>query len=229
MFSGSTTDNQPLLMTSDDGGEIWTDQDVSSSLVYDGTELIGTGGPFIEDNYIRYSWNTTICHNGWKSADGYIEKCQSLDMDCLTLFNVTTDNSSLSSYCGIAKRLPKGYDFDILAKKLHTKSYLNDIVNKDTVYKSLLIGNLLRDSFEITLISITPDILNQTSLTKSSYYDICLFDTPEKTYSADIRLIDDHMEEITVSVERYTPQLLDIEYLDLPYKPYDSRTQKVVP
>ena len=62
-----------------------------------------------------------------------------------------------------------------------------------------------------------------------SYYDVCLFDTPEKTYSADIRLINDHLEEIMVSVERYTLQVPDIEYPDLPYKPYDSRTQKVVP
>jgi hypothetical protein len=71
------------------------------------------------------------------------------------------------------------------------------------------------------------DVLNKIVSYKTMFYDVLLFDTPEKTYGMEIKLIDDHVEQIMNSIERYSPQSPDIRYPDIPYVPYDSRTQNV--
>ena len=60
------------------------------------------------------------------------------------------------------------------------------------------------------------------------YYPRAYINGPSlKTCEMGIKLINDHVDKIICSIEKYTPQAPDIRYLDLPYKPYDSRTDEV--
>jgi uncharacterized protein YaaW (UPF0174 family) len=106
--------------------------------------------------------------------------------------------------------------------------------------KNYLVSQLLQDTFEKTfeedVVLASRNLVNcpiQLPLLKSVpisiYYDTLLFDSVDKSYSATIELIDNHVKEILTTVAKYTPQAPDIRYDDIPYVPYDSRTQEVVP
>jgi hypothetical protein len=164
-------------------------------------------------------------------------RCISSDQDLLVSFRKT--KNSVRDIL-IKEMKTKNLLTDILTKKTKTKNLLFDILNKNSSIKSYLVGQLLQDTFEKSLsgyIALASrnlcdcpiQIPMQKSLPISIYYDTLLFDSVDKTYSATIKLIDDHVEQILTTVAKYTPQAPDIRYDDIPYVPYDSRTQEVVP
>jgi len=242
-ISDFNSDGTPIFKTSINGFN-WINVNTSTVTVYEGDPLDEIYSPvgqqvFDEEYIAKYVWSGVPCHNSGKWIIDLNKTVRGLSWDQDLLISFRKTNPLAMLYSTLVTKY-KTYDNDVLNKKTILKSLLDDVLLKKTVTKTHLVSQMLQKSFTESMdsyvaiaervpVSITPDILNKKTLTKLSYYDVCLFDTPEKTYSADIRLIDDHLEEITVSIERYTPQLLDIEYLDLPYKPYDSRAQRVVP
>ena len=52
-------------------------------------------------------------------------------------------------------------------------------------------------------------------------------DTTEKSCDFVMKLVEDHVDEIMTSINRYTLQAPDIRYPSVPYVPFDSRNQEV--
>jgi hypothetical protein len=71
------------------------------------------------------------------------------------------------------------------------------------------------------------DILTQKA--NETFFNIRMNqkDTAQKSCEFGIKLVDDHVEEIMTSINRYTPQAPDVRYPRTPYVPFDSRNQEV--
>jgi len=71
------------------------------------------------------------------------------------------------------------------------------------------------------------DSLVQKTCFPEMYPRMYLIGPNEKSYGMETKIVDNYIDEIMNSVERYTIQLPDIHYPDIPYKPVDFRTDGV--
>lgn len=238
------SNNSPIVMYSSDAGYTWNPINSSNVTVYEGDptqEISSVVGQqtFDEEYFVKSTWVGLACHNKGSYIIDYNHTVRgiSLDQDLLAI-SKKTKGLSIDYTTLILKT--KTYEFDLLNKKYKYKSCSPDLIIKDTVLKSYLHGIMVSDVLECShdmycglasrlLISYDVGILNKNVIDKNIFYDILLFDTPEKTYGMEIKMIGDHVEQIMNSIERYSPQSPDIRYPDIPYVPYDSRTQNVTP
>jgi hypothetical protein len=238
------SNNRPIVKYSIDAGWIWSTLNYNNVTVYEGDptqEIISGKGQQIwdEEYWTKSTWVGAACHNSGKYITEYNKtvRCISSDQDLLVSFRKT--KNSVRDIL-IKEMKTKNLLVDLLSKKTKTKDGLFDILNKKNMSKNYLVSQLLQDTFEKTfeedVVLASRNLFNcpiQLPLLKSVpisiYYDTLLFDSVDKLYSATIELIDNHVKEILTTVAKYTPQAPDIRYDDIPYVPYDSRTQEVVP
>lgn len=238
------SNNRPIVKYSTDAGWTWSSLNYSTVTVYEGDptqEIISGKGQQVwdEEYWTKSTWVGAACHNSGKYIVEYNKtvRCISSDQDLLVSFRKT--KNSVRDIL-IKEMKTKNLLVDVLSKKTKTKSIPFDILGKKDMSKSYLASQLLQDTFEKTfeedIALANRNICNcpiqlplLKSLPISIYYDTLLFDSVDKSYSATIKLIDDHVEQILTTVAKYTPQAPDIRYDDIPYVPYDSRTQEVVP
>lgn len=235
--------SRPITKISKNGIN-WYTIDAQKVVVYDydGNTLSNIGQQVYDEEYLTYfTWTGDPCHNEgrWVIEHNKAVRGLSWDQDLLVLFRQKLAKP-ISFACDVLATETESAIFDALCKKAIPKSSTYTIPIEKNNAKTYLISQMLRDTFtkeiknylaiaERTSAQLSLSMYNNKTMASFSHHDVCLFTAPENAYNCDIRLIDDHMEEITNSIERYTPQIVDIEYLDIPYKPYDSRTQKVVP
>lgn len=235
--------NNPIIMYSINGGSIWTKIDTSQVTVYTGDpaqEIFSPSGQqvFDEEFWTTYSWVGDACHNSGKYLIDYNKTIRgiSFDTDFLTTFRKTFAKSH-----------------DILIKNIFYKTLSMDITPKISFHKTYLIDNLvlkndigkvyykdlcLKDSFISTtdfdiasairpIIQYSFDINTMKIVITELYPKMYLNDINDKTYGMGMKLIDNHVDQIMNSIERYTTQPPDIRYPNIPYNVWDSRKEGV--
>jgi hypothetical protein len=244
-FSTYDSSNNPIVKYSDTAGYSWESLLPSSVTVYEGdpnNEVYSQKGQsiFNEEYFTTYTWIGLSCHNkGYYKID-YNKTVRgiSADVDLISSFLNTKNLISNLAIKVPTKQLT--YDSDNLIKKACSSQYSNQIFCKSSATKQFLSGTLIKDTLELNKefnISISSRLLSeyenyayvQAPKEKYSFYDVAIFTTPEKTYGMETKLIDDHVEQVMNSIERYTWQAPDVRYPDIPYNVYDSRNQDVTP
>lgn len=240
-FSGTTTNSLPLLKRSIDGGEHWTDCDISNAVIYTGPDLTTIlpdgNNPMMEDSYIKYSYSSLLCHNGWIPFDGYVMRNQSVDMGIYFKPKIPNEKP-YSTDCNIANIANMDCSFDILNKIRFYESIILDILLKDDVLITYSPDILMEKEFPISfdmdianaarkISELDIDSLVQKTCFPEMYPRMYLVGPNEKTYGMEMKLVDNHIDEIMNYIEKYTIQLPDIHYPDIPYKPVDFRTDGV--
>lgn len=244
-FSTYDSSNNPIVKYSDTAGYTWESLSPSSVTVYEGdpnNEVYSQKGQsiFNEEYFTTYTWIGLSCHNkGYYKID-YNKTVRgiSADLDLITGFLKTKQLSSNLMLKIPIKEL--SFDTDNLLKKTIINNYnINSaIISSDR--KTFLVGSLLQDNlgFDSDIITSLSSRLSseydiymyaQAANEKYTFYDIAIFTTPEKAYGMETKLIDDHVEQVMNSIERYSWQAPDVRYPDIPYNVYDSRNQSVTP
>jgi len=246
VFSTYDSENNTIIKYSDSGGYIWKSLDPTTVIVYEGDptqEIYSNIGQqvFEEEYFVEYIWSGLSCHNKGNWIVELNKTVRGLSWD-QSLFlksrSILTKSTPFLYTTLITKH--ETYLFDILSKKKFTKTYTCSAPFRKMMDLSYLASLPLQTTFikDFNMLNAMARripkpydmrIYDKKSVPVYTFHDLAIIDTDQKTYKCDIRLINDHIEEIISSVEKYTPQMLDIEYLDIPYKPYDSRRDPVVP
>ncbi len=113
------------------------------------------------------------------------------------------------------------------------------MLKNSTNNKNLNVAGYIKTTFEKPLNNI--DIINAAKINKPTDFNIYSLkridsvfnmrmnqkDAVEKSCGFVMKLVDDHVDEIMTSINRYTLQAPDIRYPSVPYVPFDSRNQEV--
>ena len=234
--------NNAIVMHSTDNGWTWRTLNHNDVSVYEGDpsqEIISDIGQHIfdEEYWTKSTWTGPPCHNGGKWIIEYNKTVRGLswDTDIISVFKNPKNYGML--YASLITK-NKNYVMDILNKKSFTDTIETDSLLQKTCDKNLLVGGYYKTIFEkaysLDLVnasrlttSINPDSL--LSKTMDSFFTIRMNqkDTTEKSCDFVMKLVDDHVDEIMTSINRYTLQAPDIRYPSVPYVPFDSRNQEV--
>jgi len=243
-FSTYDVNNSPIIHYSVDGGLTWTISDNSNVTVYEGDpsqEIVSGIGQqvFDEEYWTTYTWVGAPCHNAGKYLVEYNKTIRNIsnDIDLLTTFR----NERTMPF-DMRLKIPtlyKTYSFDLLNKNANIKSCLFDVVEKKTDIKSYIISNNLRDTFITScnydvvnasrlIKTLSQDILSQKALIKYATMRMNLSNIAENSCSFEMKLVDSHTDQIMNNFEKWGPQLPDVRYPNIPYKPVDYNTDMVV-
>jgi hypothetical protein len=243
-ISSYDSNNHPILECSIDGGNNWNRIDTRDITVYEGNpeqEIISGLGQYVfNENYLGPRiWSSPLCHNKKDWIVSYFNRMVqgvSWDVDVLTTFE---KKAILDSIINTVKVNNKEYISDISTKKYSYKNYNSYMSLKNTDIKNMIISGCIKTTFEKPLNNI--DIINAAKINKSTDFNILSLkridsvfnmrmnqkDAVEKSCGFVIKLVDDHVDEIMTSINRYTLQAPDIRYPSIPYVPFDSRNQEV--
>jgi hypothetical protein len=242
MVCSYTTDNKPIVLHSNDAGWTWNTLNYNNVTVYEGDptqEVISGIGQhtFDEEYWTTATWMGSACHNDgtWVVELNKTIRGLSNDMDLQTTF---FKNKNYNMIYSTEVMENKEYIIDILCKKPLSKNLFPDILLKNSCIKNIIISpfiqKYLNKSYNISnilsqrkIINIPSNILIQQ--TNKAFYNIRLNqkDTAYKSCEFGIKLVEDHVDEIMTSINRYTPQAPDVRYPNIPYVPFDSRDQEV--
>lgn len=231
----------PIVKISTNGTD-WTSINPQTVVVYEGDTPSDTGQQVFDEEYLAtYTWSGQPCHNRgqWIIESNKVVRGLSWDQSLFLKSRSILTKSTPFLYTTLITKY-ETYLSDILSKKKFVKTYTCSAPFRKMMDLSYLVSLPLQTTFIEDFNMLTAmarripnpydmQIYDRKSVPVYTFYDLAVIDTDQKTYKCDIRLINDHIEEIISSVEKYTPQMLDIEYLDIPYKPYDSRRDPVVP
>ena len=241
-ISSYDSNNHPILEYSIDGGNTWNRIDTRNITVYEGNpeqEIISGLGQYVfNENYLGPKiWSTPFCHNT-KRVSKYNRLVQgvSWDMDVLTTFE---KNVILNNILNIVKINNIEYTSNITTKKYSYKNYNSFMYLKNTDIKNMIVSGCIEKTFDKPLNNI--DIINAAKINKSTDFNILSLkridsvfnmrmnqkDAVEKSCGFVMKLVEDHVDEIMTSINRYTPQAPDVRYPRTPYVPFDSRDQEV--
>ena len=237
------SENHPILLYSTNGGITWKTIITKDIIVYEGNpeqEIPSELGQYIfEEDYLGpIAWITPICHNEghWIGDENRIIQGLSWDIDFITKF---TPLKNYDALCGIVDIKNSNYNFSILNQKSINNNYTMYMLKNCTNNKDITISSCIEKTFNKPLNNI--DIINAAKINKSTDFNILSLkridsvfnmrmnqkDAVEKSCGFVIKLVDDHVEEIMTSINRYTPQAPDVRYPRTPYVPFDSRNQEV--
>ena len=235
--------NNAIVMYSTDSGWTWTTLNYNNVSVYEGDpsqEIISDIGQYVfdEEYWTTATWMGSACHNDGKWIAELNKSIRGLswDMDIYTVFPSKNKNYNMIFSTKLYK--DKEYVVDLLCKKLHTTELNPDILLKKPSMKSMIASGYIKKYFDKTcsidskLASrIIKDIDNDIFIQQvnESFFNVIMYqkDTAQKSCEFGIKLVDDHVEEIMTSINRYTPQAPDVRYPRTPYVPFDSRNQEV--
>lgn len=233
----------PVVMYSNDAGWTWNSINCTNVSVYEGDptqEIISGLGQYVfdEEYWTTATWMGSACHNDgkWIAELNKTIRGLSWDMDIYTIFPSKNKNYNMIFSTKLYK--DKEYVVDLLCKKLHTTELNPDILLKKPSMKSMIASGYIKKYFDKTcsidskLASrIIKDIDNDIFIQQvnESFFNVIMYqkDTEQKSCEFGIKLVDDHVEEIMTSINRYTPQAPDVRYPRTPYVPFDSRNQEV--
>ena len=235
--------NNAIVMYSTDSGWTWTTLNYNNVSVYEGDpsqEIISDIGQYVfdEEYWTTATWMGSACHNDGKWIAELNKSIRGLswDMDIYTVFPSKNKNYNMIFSTKLYK--DKEYVVDLLCKKLHTTELNPDILLKKPSMKSMIASGYIKKYFDKTcsidsklasriIKDIDNDILIQQ--VNESFFNVIMYqkDTAQKSCEFGIKLVDDHVEEIMTSINRYTPQAPDVRYPRTPYVPFDSRNQEV--
>jgi len=242
-FTTYDSENNPIVMYSTDGGYTWYSVNTSTVTVYEGDpaqEIISGLGQqvFDEEYFTTYTWVGSACHNSGKYIVEYNKTVRNISHDMDFLVSV---RNTKTIPCDVVTKIikDKTYSFDVLNKKTNIKTYSFDVLNKNTSINQCLIGGYLQDTFTkscnydvvnaLRLVkALSQDILSQKELIKFINMRMNLMGPAEKSCTMQMKLVDSHTDQIMNYVERYSPQLPDVRYPNIPYKPVDYNTDTVV-
>ncbi len=234
--------NNAIVMHSTNNGWTWINLNHNNVSVYEGDpsqEIISNIGQYVfdEEYWTTSTWTGPPCHNGGKWIIEYNKTIRGLSWD-LDLLAVFQKNKTYGMIYSTLTEKDKEYAVDILGKKLHDVSINPDILLKKSTIKSMIIGGYLQKYFdkaynvggiltERKTKEIPLDILTQKA--NETFFNIRMNqkDTAQKSCEFGIKLVEDHVDEIMTSINRYTLQAPDIRYPSVPYVPFDSRNQEV--
>ena len=234
--------NNAVVMYSTNAGWKWTTLNYNNVSVYEGDpsqEIISNIGQYVfdEEYWTKSTWTGPPCHNGGKWIIEYNKTVRGLswDMDILAIFQ---KNKAYSMIYSTLNEKDKEYTVDMLSKKLHTKILNPDILLKKTTIRSMIASGYLKKYFDKSnsidtilanrqIKDLTSDILVQKANEAIFNVRMNQKDTAEKSCDFVMKLVDDHVDEIMTSINRYTLQAPDIRYPSVPYVPFDSRNQEV--
>jgi len=234
--------NNAVVMYSTDAGWTWSTLNYNNVSVYEGDpsqEIISNLGQYVfdEEYWTKTIWMGEPCHNSGRWVSEYNKTIRGLswDLDLLAIFQ---KNKTYGMIYSTLTEKDKEYTIDVLSKKLHDVSINPDILLKKSTIKSMIVGDYLQKYFdkaynvggilaERKTKEIPLDILTQKA--NETFFNIRMNqkDTAQKSCEFGIKLVDDHVEEIMTSINRYTPQAPDVRYPRTPYVPFDSRNQEV--
>lgn len=234
--------NNAVVMYSKNSGWTWTTLNYNNVSVYEGDpsqEIISNIGQYVfdEEYWTKSTWSGPPCHNGGKWIIEYNKTVRGLswDMDILAIFQ---KNKAYSMIYSTLNEKDKEYTVDMLSKKLHTKILNPDILLKKTTIRSMIASGYLKKYFDKSssidtilanrqIKDLTSDILVQKANEAIFNVRMNQKDTTEKSCDFVMKLVEDHVDEIMTSINRYTLQAPDIRYPSVPYVPFDSRNQEV--
>jgi hypothetical protein len=235
--------NTPIVLYSINGGYNWAGVNASSVTVYEGDpaqEIVSPIGQqvFDEEYFTTYTWVGAACHNTGRYIDDFNKtvRCISFDVDFLNTFRKT---KTLSDDIILMKVKYKTCTYDILNKKTNIKTYTPDVaLLKYNITHNCLMDECTQKTFlktctsdvanaERVLLPLLQDATIQKTCNKTLFTRTYINGSLEKTCEMGIKIVDNHVDEIMNSIERYTLQVPDIRYPSIPYKPFDSRTQEV--
>lgn len=234
--------NNAIVMYSTNNGWTWLTLNYNNVSVYEGDpsqEIISDIGQYIfdEEYWTKSTWTGPPCHNGGKWIIEYNKTVRGLswDMDILAIFQ---KNKAYSMIYSTLNEKDKEYTVDMLSKKLHTKILNPDILLKKTTIRSMIASGYLKKYFDKSssidtiladrqIKDLTSDILVQKANEAIFNVRMNQKDTAEKSCDFVMKLVEDHVDEIMTSINRYTLQAPDIRYPSVPYVPFDSRDQEV--
>lgn len=154
IFSGMNANNEPLIKTSTDGGENWTDVAPSTAPMYTGPDMDSrTNNPFIDDVYIQYSTHQPMCSNFGYIIDAYhYSKQQSYDMDA-KMGDLVPRAVTYGADALIGGPAPTSYLMAGRILQFQTKTYANDgivAIDKSKTYLvDALTEKLLRKTYYV--------------------------------------------------------------------------------
>ena len=234
--------NNPIIMHSIDSGWTWTTLNPTNVSVYEGDpsqEIISGLGQYVfdEEYWTKTTWVGEPCHNNGKWVSEYNKTIRGLswDMDILAIFH---KEKSYGMVWSTLIEKDKEYEVDLLCKKLHDTTINPDILLKTTTMKNMIASGYLKTYFDksgnINIIlaeripkNLPSDLLMQKPVEAFFTVRMNQKDTAHKSYEVGIKLVEDHVDEIMTSINRYTPQAPDVRYPNVPYVPFDSRNQEV--
>ena len=203
VFVGAHSNGSPRVVVSTDGGYTWEDVPVTQATIYSGPDLsqiVTTGGPFVEDSYISKAWSGPICHNSGRwTTSGYMQMGISYEMD-LSVLQWKTMYLPYTSDILIEKAFPKTYRMDILNEKAFNKKYLIDLLLRKVEPKTYLmdiLNEMLHDkTYDMDILnekmfdkSYSMDILNEKMHDIGKFFRMYLQKTCNKTYDIDMVLV----------------------------------------
>jgi len=234
--------NNAVVMYSTDAGWTWTTLNHNNVSVYEGDpsqETISNLGQYVfdEEYWTKATWVGSPCHNAGKWVYEHNKTIRGLswDLDLLAIFH--KEKLYGMDWTTLTEK-NKEYNVDLLCEKLHDTTINPDILLKTSTIKNMLVGGYLKTYFDKTysiggilaerkITDLLSDILTQK--VNETFFNIRMNqkDTAQKSCEFGIKLVDDHVEEIMTSINRYTPQAPDVRYPSIPYVPFDSRDQEV--
>lgn len=234
--------NNAIVMYSTDAGWTWSTLNYNNVSVYEGDpsqEIISNLGQYVfdEEYWTKATWVGSPCHNAGKWVYEHNKTIRGLswDLDLLAIFH--KEKLYGMDWTTLTEK-NKEYNVDLLCEKLHDTTINPDILLKTSTIKNMLVGGYLKTYFDKTysiggilaerkITDLLSDILMQRANEKFFTIRMNQKDTAQKSCEFGIKLVDDHVEEIMTSINRYTPQAPDVRYPRTPYVPFDSRNQEV--
>lgn len=228
------------LKYSPDGGDNFSDIDLSKVKVYDNSDLTGvpeSGGPFLDDSFSTITWTHGDCDNvgTWNVVEGKRRQLLSYEQDV----NISKESSKSYSVDAIGKaHLSEPEDIDALAEATRPISEHIDANAEGQISKSYKIDRTLEAEVPKSYDIDTIDSLDNTKdepidaiceARVKKLYRICPYvsDIVEKGYLLDVFIVKSHINEILKEIERENPQFLDLDLTGAPYSPLDSRKEKL--
>lgn len=234
--------NNAVVMYSKNSGWTWSTLNYNNVSVYEGDpsqEIISNIGQYVfdEEYWTTATWMGEPCHNNgrWVYEHNKTIRGLSWDLDLLAIFQ---KNKAYGMIYSTLSEKDKEYTIDMLSEKLHDVSINPDILLKKSSIKNMIVGGYLQKYFDKSFNvggilanrrtkELPSDILTQKA--NETFFNIRMNqkDTAEKSCDFVMKLVDDHVDEIMTSINRYTLQAPDIRYPSVPYVPFDSRNQEV--
>lgn len=234
--------NNAVVMYSTDAGWTWSTLNHNNVSVYEGDpsqEIISGIGQYVfdEEYWTKATWVGSPCHNEGKWVYEYNKTIRGLswDTDILAIFQ--KEKSYGMDWSTLIEK-DKEYEVDLLCEKLHDTTINSSILLKATTIKSMIASGYLKTYFDksgnIDIIlaeripkNLPSDLLMQKPIETFFTVRMNQKDTAQKSCDFVMKLVDNHVDEIMTSINRYTPQAPDVRYPSIPYVPFDSRDQEV--
>lgn len=141
----------PHIVTTTNGMNWTATPSLTGAAIYSGPDLtqqLSTGGPFIVEDYVKWSWHGPVCHNSgfYVNSVGVSRRGLSYSMDLLLNIAQTHTKYHVASIA-IKKRRLNVINLDICNKKGVDRRYVLDMLTKKAHFDSVLMDMAVKTEF----------------------------------------------------------------------------------